>query len=126
MALSLVDLRFASFLESATDAYHGTTNGNAEREIALEKVEHYQLTVTGMKYVEEMSRAEVTDELRIRLDLSESTHLVHWSAPSLKALLVFCRERVEDEQEDRKNPQLGIALALRMSLAIVETPELKN
>ncbi len=79
-----------------------------------------------MKYVEEMSRAEVTDELRIRLDLSESAHLVHWSAPSLKALLVFCRERVGDEQEDRKNPQLGIALALRMSLAIVETPELKN
>ncbi len=80
-----------------------------------------------MKYVEEMSREELIEELSRRLIATKNHHLALWSTPSLKAMLVFCRERTEDERADHAiRPQLGITLALRMSLEVIESPESTN
>jgi len=81
-----------------------------------------------MKHVEDMNRAELIDELGWRLSATQSHHLALWSTPSLKAMLVFTRERTDDERDhEAVHPQLGITLALRMSLdGIDEISESKN
>ena len=73
-----------------------------------------------------MSRDEVLGELKGKVIHSRMAYLIHWSTPSLKALLLISRESEKGEREDRVQPQLGITLALRVSLELKDKSELKT
>ncbi len=79
-----------------------------------------------MNHIEDMNRDEVIGELRDKVLPDRMDYLIHWSTPSLKALLILSREQAKGEREDRVHPQLGITLALRITAVLADEKELKN